>query len=265
MKNKILFALSVLPFFSQAFTQEEWTGLIETTVNVKDDLTWDYNTEKLKSYSPLIKPSDINELKLLAKNDDLQIAQASKYLLSFQGEKTNDFLIDNYLEDVDVNNGLYYLNLNFINTADKKEFWQYLKRKESIEVSKMIDGFEECNSFKNANELGGHNVILNSYDEFFEKKSLIENYTHVDLMFFEMDLMDVEEYPITVTFFPNKHVINSKENEKCLKTQDNQSYVYSQKIGAIYKQHKKIEELKSFCDSISGNEFLKTKFNYLCI
>ncbi len=265
MKNKILFALSVIPFFSQAFTQDEWTGLIENSVIMKDDLTWEYDTKKLKSFSGMIKDRDIQELKELAQTEDLQISQASKYLLSLEGEKTNEFLINNYLEEIDIKNGMYYLNLNYINTPEKNGFWQYLKTKEIGSINNMISFFDECKDFKNVNELGGTNVVLNSYDDFFDKKDLIDNYTNIDLMYFEMDLMDVEEYPITVTFFPNKHVINSENNDTCLKPQESIDYVYMQKIGALYKQHQKQDELTSFCETFDHNTFLKKRFDYLCM
>jgi len=147
----------------------------------------------------------------------------------------------------------------------KNNFWQYVKSKEIGSINNMISFFEECKDFKNINEIGGTNIVLNSYDEFFDKKELIENYTNVDLMYFEMDLMDVEEFPITVTFFQNKHVINSKENDVCLKPQDSIDYIHMQKIGALYKQHQKSEDLNSFCETFENNSFLKKRFNYLCL
>lgn len=265
MKNKILFALSIIPLFSNAFTTEELNGLIGNSVIVKEDLTWEYDSKKLKSLSNMIKLEDIPTLKDFSNGEDLQISQASKYLLALQGEKTNEFLIDNYLNDNDIKNGMYYLNLNYINTPEKNNFWQIVKSKELASINNMLSFFEECKTFQDVNELGGTNITLNSYDDFFEKKQLIENYTNIDLMYFEMDLMDVENFPVTVTFFPNKHVINSKDNDTCLKPQENIDYVNMQKVGALYKQHRKETELINFCNSFENNKLLKSRFNYLCI
>lgn len=258
----------LLPLFfsmhSYAFTKEEWVNFIIDSVETKEDLTWSYDTSKLKTYHKMAKNEDIIILKEIAFSDDKQVSQASKYLLALSGEKSNEFLIDNYLNDEDIKNGLYYLNMNFINTPSKENFWQILKSKEIISKSIVLDSFDTCNKFQDVNSLGGKNFDFESYNDFYSKRILIENYTNLDLMYLELELSDAE-YPVSVTVFSNRFVVNNENDELCLKTGDNIDYVYLQKIGALYKQYQKEDFLKPLCESFEENQLLKSKFNYLCL
>lgn len=263
MKKNFIILIAFLSFQTQAFTKDEWINFIVDSVNTKEDLTWDYDTEKLKTYSKLATNEDSLILKDLSSEEDLQISQASKYLLSRKGEQTNDFIIDNYLESSDIKNSLYYLNLNFINTPNKDNFWQILKSKEHISKEIVLESFSTCDNFKDVNEMGGKVFDFKDYDSFFEQRLLLENYTKLDLMYLELDISD-REYPLSITLFSNKYIINSDEDEVCLKTSDNIDYIYLQKISAIYKQYQREDLLKDLCLNFEDNQLLKNKFNYLC-
>ena len=254
-------------FFSiqaNAITKEEWVNFIVDSVETKEDLTWSYDTSKLKTYSKMAKNKDIEILEEIANSDDIQVKNASKYLLALLGEDTNKFLINNYLTGEDIKNSLYYLNLNFINTPDKKNFWQYLLSKENISKKIVLDSFEKCSNFEDVNLLGGKVFEFNSYDDFYNKRDLLSNYTNLDLMHIEFELSDAE-YPISITLFSNKFIVNKETDDLCLKANENSDYVYLQKIGALYKQYQKEDFLKSMCNSLESNMLLKSKFNYLCM
>ncbi len=263
--KRIFILLSVfLSSQANALTKEEWVNFIVDSVETKEDLTWSYDTTKLKTYAKMAKNEDINTLEEIANGDDIQVKNASKYLLALLGEKTNKFLIDNYLEDKDIKNSLYYLNLNFINTPDKKNFWQYLLSKENISKNIVLDSFEECSNFEDVNLLGGQVFEFNSYDDFYNKRDLLSNYTNLDLMHIEFELSDAE-YPVSITLFRNKFTVNKESDDLCLKASENVDYVYLQKIGALYKQYQKEDLLKPMCNSLESNMLLKSKFNYLCM
>lgn len=264
-KNKILLVLPMLVFSTNSFgfSEKNWVELILDSIETKDNVTWNYNSEKLKSYSKMVKDEDLEILKSISNNDDIQIAQASKYLLALQGNKTNDFLIDNYLSENNIKNGMYYINLNFSYTGNKDFFWRTLKEKEILSTSIVSESFTNCNGVNNIKELGGQVYTFNSLDDFFQQKPILESYSHADLMYLEMDLMD-RSFPVDITLYPNKYVINKKNDENCAKPSDIIDYDYIQKILALYKQHGKIELLKSSCEKFDDNSFLKSSFMYLC-
>lgn len=257
-----LFSL-IASFNSYAFTDKEWVNFIVDSIETKDDLSWKYDVDKLKTYSKMTKDEDIKILIDIANGDDYQVSQASKYLLALEGQKTNEFILDNYFEDNDVKNGLYYTNLNFINTPEKKHFWSLLKDRESLSINIVKDEFENCKDFNDIKELGGVPFTFENYDDFFEKRSLIEDHTHADLMYMEMDLMD-QEYPVSVTVFQNRYVINKENEDNCTKPNESLDYNYLQKIMALYKQYQKESELNLNCKEFDDNKLLKSKFYYLC-
>lgn len=263
MKKIILTLLSLIPLTSQAFTKEEWIGFIVDSIETKEDLTWSYDVKKLKTYSKLTKTSDFDTLKEISEGDDLQVSQASKYILATQGEKMNEFLIDDYLMATDLKNSLYYLNLNFINTSNKNNFWQYIKSKETVSKDILIDSFSSCEDFKDYYTLGGKDITFESYDDFFEKRTLIENYTNVDLMYLELEVIDAL-FPITITLFENKFVVQSEKDDLCVKPDDNIDYIYMQKIMALYKQYQKNEFITPICLEFDENNLLKSRFSYFC-
>lgn len=264
MKKIITSLILFTSFFSYGFTKSEWNNFIVDSIETKSDLSWNYDVKKLKTYSKMSKDSDIIILEEIAKGDDYQLSQGAKYLLSLQGNKTNKFFIENYILEDDFKNGLYYLNANYINTSDKSSFWQEVKNKEIESKSIVNDYFSECKNFKDVNLLGGKNFELESYDDFFEKRSLIENYTHLDLMFLELDLIDVA-YPISITIYSDRYVINKEDEELCADPNKNVDYQYLQKIAAIYKQYQKTDSLTLLCNEFKDNELLKSRFSYYCI
>lgn len=265
--RKVFFTASLFALFSSfnasAFTDKEWANLIVDTIDTKDDLSWSFNVEKLKTYSKMTKESDIKILESIAKGDDYQISQAAKYLLSLEGVRTNEFIINNYLDDSDVKNGLYYVNANFINTPDKKNFWSILKSKEIMSIAILKDEFENCKDFQDVKELGGTKFTLESFDDFFDKRDLISGYTNADLMYLELDLSE-KEYPVDITVFQNKYVFDNDEESNCSSPNKSLDFNHMQKITALYKQYQKVDKLKIVCENFDENKLLKSKFSYLC-
>lgn len=264
MKKIIFTILAILPLVSHAFTKDEWIEKMNDSIETKKDLTWTYDTQKLKGYSEIKKEEDISVLKDIALEYDVQMSQVSKYILSLQGEKTNQFLIDNYLESDDIKNSMYYLSLNFISTSNRTTFWQYLKSKESISKKMVKDSFSMCKDFQDYSSLGGKDVTFESYDDFFEKRSLVENYTNIDLMHVEFEISDAK-YPITLTFFENKFIVQSNDDEACLSPNKNEDFIYMQKILGLYKQYQKNDFIKLTCSSFEENNLLKSRFSYFCL
>ena len=264
MKKILIPLIFSISFGAQAITELEWTTFINETIETKEDMTWTYDVKKLKEHQDRIKKDDIHKLENIAKGDDIQMSQGAKYLLATQGELSNEFLVDNYLKEEDLKNGLYYLNLNFINTVNKDNLWSVIKEKEHFTKSTLIDEFRECQTFKDYHAQGGKDFTFESYDDFFDRRSIVENYTHADLFNLELELSETE-YPVTITFYNNRYIVQELNDEKCFKTGESQNYVEMQKIMALYKQYQKPNELKSVCDDFDKNSLLKSRFNYFCI
>lgn len=264
MKKIILSSIFVTSLSANAFTQLEWTTFINETIITKDDMSWEYDVKKLKEHQTRIKSDDIPILKTIASGDDYQTSQGSKYLLATQGEKSNEFLFNNYLTDEDIKNGLYYLNLNFINTVDKDNLWNIIRTKEEALRVSVKSGFSECSNFKDYHLQGGKDFTFESYDDFFSQRNVIRNYTHSDLFNLELELSE-GNYPVTVTFYNNRYVVQSKNDDKCLKIGENEDYKELQKLMALYKQYQKYEYLNETCDDFNNNSLLRTRFNYFCV
>lgn len=264
MKNILLSLIIFISSSANAFTETEWKEFITETIETKEDMTWTYNVEKLKEHQGRIKTEDILILKKLAKEEDVQISQGSKYLLATQGEKSNAFLFDNYLNDPDLKNGLYYLSFNFVNTINKELFWSLINDKEVISRSTLKEEFKSCKTFKDYHAQGGKDFTFESYDDFFEQRNIVENYTNSDLFTLELELSEIV-YPVTITFYNNRYIVQALNDDKCLKPNDSPNYIEMQKIMALYKQYQKPALLKTVCDDINSNSLLKSRFNYFCI
>ena len=264
MIKKIIFtAVLASSFPSQAFTQEEWVTFINDSINVKQDLSWDYDMVKMKSYTKFIKNEDIKILETISKSDDIQISQGSKYLLASQGSKSSDFILSNYLDDDNLKNGLYYMGLNLINLPEKKPFFdKTISLSNSLET-KLNTKYEKCENFNDYYDKGGKNFTFENYDDFYSKRDLISNYTHADLFYLEIDLQD-KTYPITVTFYKNRYNIQNKDDDQCIKINSDNDYIHLQKIFALYKQYDQQTTLTLLCDKLSKNNLLKSRFSYFC-
>ena len=264
LKKILLSLLIVSSFNSQAFTELEWTTFINETIKTNDDMTWNYDVEKLKSHQNRISSTDLKSLESIANADDQQLSQGAKYLLATQGELSNKFLFDNYLQDKNVKNGLYYLNLNFMSTNEKSNLWDIIKEKEVSISEELKKEFYECSNFVDYHSRGGKNFTFENYDDFFDQRNVIRNYTNSDLLNLEFEISE-SIYPITITFYNNKYIVHSKNDDKCLSISDNENYTDMQKIIALYKQYQKNDYLFSSCESYSSNSLLKSRLSYLCV
>jgi len=264
LKKILLLMVISFSLLAQAFSEVEWTEFIGETIVTKEDMTWTYDVKKLKLHQDRIKKEDLVILEKIAKSEDVQMSQGAKYLLATQGEKTNTFLLNNYLNEENIKNGLYYLNLNFINTVEKNHLWDLINYKESFSRSSLKNEFSQCKEFKDYHAQGGKDFTFDNYDDFFEQRGIVENYTNADLFSLELELSDII-YPVTITFYNNRYIIQSANDDICIKVAENKSYIEMQKIMALYKQYKKIEYLKKACDEFSSNSLLNARFNYFCI
>lgn len=263
IKKIIISSLFLSSFSSYAFNKEEWVNFISDAVQPNDNLTWTYDMSKMKSYEKFLKRDDIIILKDIAKSIDLQVSQGAKYLLASSGKEANAFLFENYLDSKDLKNGLYYLNYNLMNTPDATDFWQNTFSESTKLTKLLLTSYNECKTFNNYYGIGGKDFTFKNYDDFYSQRSLLSNYTHADLFYLEIDLQD-KKYPVTVTFYKNRYTIQSKENDTCVKINNDKNYIRLQKISALYKQYSKNDLMKPICDSFHDNKLLSSHFNYFC-
>ncbi len=264
LKKFILIFSMCATLSANAFTEKEWVNIIVDTIETKNDGSWSYDVAKLKTFSNQVKDADINYLTTISTSDDVQVSQGAKYLLALEGEKTNKILIDNYIESDDIKNGLYYLNLNFINSTEKDSAWTYLTSQMNSLKNSVSNEFKSCSKFNDFRSVGGKEFTFESYDDFFDKRNIIFNFSNANLWNLEIDLGELE-YPVTVTFYDNKYVIHKENDNECLSINESEDYIKLQKIIAVFKQYQKNDELNLFCEDISNNNLLKSRFNYLCI
>lgn len=263
--KKILIPIIILGSFNvHAYTEQELLDIINSSIEVKKDLNWTYNTEQLKKYETKIKNNDIDILKKIASGEDKQLSQGSKYLLATQGNSANEYLIENYLSDSNLQNSLYYLNMNFLTTTNKEDLWDIFINRSNVLSESLITEFKSCYKFKDYYSQGGKDLTFDSIDDYYDKKDLVRTYTFYDLFDLELEF-SVSEFPITVTFYNNRYVVQSKDDDKCININENESYVKMQKIMGFYKKYQKQELIDPICDNFDSNSLLKTRFNYYCL
>ncbi len=262
-KKTMLLGVLFFSLSASAYTKLEWTTFLNEAIVTDDNISWNYDVKKLKSHIPHIKNNDINILIELSNSDDEGLSQSSKYLLATQGEKANKHLFDYYLKTDNLKNGLYYFNFNFVHTVNKDHLWKIVSKEEQLLSKMLLDEFSMCKDYKDYYSLGGKDFTFENYDDFFEQRNIIQNYSMADLFSLELELSDAE-YPVTITFYNNRYIFQSDSDDNCSTTGKSESYIQMQKIMALYKQYEQKKYLNPVCESYSENSLLKSRFNYYC-
>ena len=264
LKKSLIFTSILTPLFSNALSKEEWSEVIDKSIETKDNLTWNYNPMVLKRSISQIKDDDISILREIYQSEDVLLAEASKYLLASQGNKTNDLILNHYLESGDIKSALYYFNFNFINSEYKDDFWKGVDDKEEFAITTLKEDFKTCSNFKDYSQIGGKDFTFTSGEDFFNQRAIIKLSSNVNLMYLEFELNNLE-YPVTTTIYKNDYIIQSDNDKKCSKINKDVSYIELQKIMAIYKKYEKTIKLNKACNELSSNLLLDSKFRYLCV